>query len=271
MTRAKAHYHHGDLRNALLEQAVRLVEEDGAERFSLREAARRVGVTANASYRHFSDRADLLKAVAEAGFARMEAHMAKALAAVPGTPRRRAAVERVKAAGRAYVDFAVSHPELLKVMFGAEGLPSLETTSATPRPTPVAMLADALDGLVAAGVLREGRRAGAELKAWVIVHGFARLVVEGVVGLQEKQARAAALESLFDFALMGLCGERPRSRTSPRLRARGATESRAKRPESPLARSSPPGVASSTRSATARRSRQARARSPPRGRRRVAA
>jgi AcrR family transcriptional regulator len=95
--RPKPHYHHGDLRNALIEQAVKLLEETGAESFSLREAARLVGVTANAAYRHFADKSDLLTAVAEVGLSRMERGIVRAITAVADQPTAAAAaVERLK-------------------------------------------------------------------------------------------------------------------------------------------------------------------------------
>ncbi|MDC0678471.1 TetR/AcrR family transcriptional regulator [Sorangium atrum] len=68
MTDAKAAYHHGDLRNALVETATELVRTSGAEGFSLRDAARTLGVSANATYRHFDSKSALLTAVASADY-----------------------------------------------------------------------------------------------------------------------------------------------------------------------------------------------------------
>jgi len=205
MGRSSRRYHHGDLRNALLQQAVKLVEKEGADAFSLREAARLVGVSANAAYRHFADRSELLTAVAEVGFSRMQRRALKVVASVSAQPSPAGAVERVKAIGRAYVEFAVDHPELLRVMFGADGLSSFDR-SGPPKPDPYAMLASALDDLVAEGSLPADRRPGAELKAWVVVHGFASLVVQGVGALDSKSARRQALEAVLDFAVVGLLG-----------------------------------------------------------------
>jgi AcrR family transcriptional regulator len=64
MSRRRDSYHHGDLRNALISSAVRLIERRGEASFSLREAARDVGVSANAAYRHFEDKSAVLAAVA---------------------------------------------------------------------------------------------------------------------------------------------------------------------------------------------------------------
>lgn len=199
-------YHHGDLRNALIKIAIKLVEEGGAEEFSLREAARLAGVSANAAYRHFADKSDLVTAVAEEGFSRLGQRILKALAAVP---ERRfqvdMAVERLKAAGRAYVAFAVDHPELLRVMFGTSGLAALEG-GVSLKPVPFVLLGKALDDLVRSGVLPAERRPGAELKAWTVVHGFASLVIQAGGAAQRKAARTEALEAVLEFALIGLCG-----------------------------------------------------------------
>jgi AcrR family transcriptional regulator len=73
-------YHHGDLRNALVASAVRLIEASGTSSFSLREAAREVGVSANAAYRHFDDKSALMTAVAAFGFRQLATQMVGAMA-----------------------------------------------------------------------------------------------------------------------------------------------------------------------------------------------
>ena len=115
-------YHHGDLRNALVASAVRLIEASGTSSFSLREAAREVGVSANAAYRHFDDKSALMTAVAAFGFRQLATQMVGAMAsAAGGRAKGPASVARFKAVGRAYVEFAVAHPELFRVMFGECG------------------------------------------------------------------------------------------------------------------------------------------------------
>jgi AcrR family transcriptional regulator len=108
----RATYHHGDLRRALVEAAVAIIADKGAEAFTLREAARRLGVNHRAAYRHFADKTSLLAAVAEQGFA----------ALVEGTRAEMAnATEpesRLRAMARAYVDWAERHPAHFRVMFG---------------------------------------------------------------------------------------------------------------------------------------------------------
>ena len=65
---------------------------------------------------------------------------------------------------------------------------------------------------VASSGLADARREGAELKAWVVAHGFASLAIDGLVAAPSARARAAALEDALDFAVVGLCGEAPGAR-----------------------------------------------------------
>src|ERR1700756_3450685 len=107
-------YHHGDLKRALTSAALSLVAEKGPKGFTLTEAARRAGVSAAAPYRHFADKAELLAAVAEQGFGDLHADLVAAVD-VASDPR-----ARVIELGRAYVRWAVAHPDHYQVMFGAE-------------------------------------------------------------------------------------------------------------------------------------------------------
>lgn len=203
----KSTYHHGDLRNALVLTAVRLIEADGLDEFSLRATAREVGVSANAAYRHFHDKSDLLNAVAQHGFEQLGQRMRRAMSATrTGRNQAELAVNRFKATGRAYVDFALARPELFEVMFGSGGThPLVPKDPADDEAGTYALLGSALDQLVTHGVLDPARRPGAEFKAWVTVHGFARLCLDGAVQLQSAAMRAEELESLLDFAVAGIC------------------------------------------------------------------
>jgi AcrR family transcriptional regulator len=111
---ARKTYHHGDLKRALTDAALTLVAEKGPKGFTLTEAARRAGVSVAAPYRHFADKADLLATVAEQGF--VELHDALTAATdLTAEPTR-----QVIALGRAYVRWAVTHPDHYQVMFGGE-------------------------------------------------------------------------------------------------------------------------------------------------------
>src|SRR3954453_9835907 len=98
-----AAYHHGDLRQAVLQKAGEILEKEGLDALSLRELARRAGVSHNAPYRHFPDRESLLAALVEEGFQMLVDALAQ-------RPQREL--------GEAYVDFALSHAQRFRLMFG---------------------------------------------------------------------------------------------------------------------------------------------------------
>lgn len=173
-------YHHGDLKNALVEEAARLVEREGLASFSLREVARRLGVSPNAAYRHFADKDALLTAVAGLALQRLSRTMQQAIDAVVTRGARPRAVAHLVATGRAYVEFAIAHPELFRVAFGAtQAPPGPDQHCAGDEPDPFHVLSGTLDELVRVGALAPERRIGAELKAWTTVHGYASLALGG--------------------------------------------------------------------------------------------
>jgi AcrR family transcriptional regulator len=108
-------YHHGDLRRALLDQALALASERGPDALTLREAARRAGVTEAAPYRHFPSKEALVAALAEEGFAVLVERVGRALARAQGRPR-----ARLTALGVAYLKFAAERPAHFRVMFGRD-------------------------------------------------------------------------------------------------------------------------------------------------------
>lgn len=221
--RSRDAYHHGDLRNALVDAAVSLVVEKGAGGFSLREAARAVGVSPAAAYRHFADKDALLAAVAFAGFRRLARSMRAAAARKTRTGDVRArAAAAFAAVGEAYVEFAVGQPSLFRVMFGpwcqlAQGLPEDMATE----DDPYLGLVQILDGLVAAGVIPPERRVGAELPCWSMVHGFASLLVEKGIELTPAE-RSASSANLSRTLLLGL-GCDPSVTPPPRRQPPGIT------------------------------------------------
>ena len=110
-------YHHGNLRQALLERAWVTIDDDGIDALSLRQLARDVGVSHGASARHFADRTALLDAIAVTGFTRM--NDALATAATSETTF----AGQLRAAGLAYIGFAVEHPAILDLMYKAKHHP----------------------------------------------------------------------------------------------------------------------------------------------------
>jgi AcrR family transcriptional regulator len=202
----KGGYHHGDLRNALVAAALKLVAKQGAEGFSLREAARAVGVSPAAAYRHFEDRSALLKALAHEGLARLALEMEEAVANAPGAPgsRARAAAE-LAAIGAVYVEFAVAHAPHFRVMFGpwCDLADELAPELLPHGRDPLQLLVDTLDGMVRAGAITAAARRGAEISAWSAVHGLASLLVEGGLPLGAAE-RARACGAVQRMILLGL-------------------------------------------------------------------
>ena len=140
-------YHHGNLRQALIDRGTHLLDEQGVTHFSLREVAKAAGVSHGAPYRHFSDRSALLEAIAAQGFANLEAACNAAVAAHPDAPR-----AQLMMAGRAYIEFALAHPGVLHIMFGG-GL-NLENAG------PVFQQAAASAFAHLVGIIENGRQIG---------------------------------------------------------------------------------------------------------------
>jgi len=111
MPTARTPYHHGDLRAALVDAALELLEEGGETALSLRAVARRAGVSAAAPYRHYEDREALVSAVAAVGYRELAERLGAAHPA-PSTP------EQLADVAVAYVRFALDRPALFRIMFG---------------------------------------------------------------------------------------------------------------------------------------------------------
>lgn len=168
-------YHHGDLRRALLDAALALVEREGPLALTLRAVARLAGVSPSAPYRHFEDKESLLAAVAEEGLRTLSAWMREAAAAQTKSP-----VLKLQALGIAYVRFAASHPSYFRVMFGP-GVGDRTTHPALHDATEEAfrLLLDGVKECQRAGVAGEGNARDVALAAWSMAHGLAGLIVDG--------------------------------------------------------------------------------------------
>ncbi len=204
VTPTRASYHHGDLRRTLLDTALGLVAERGPEGFSMREAARAVGVSPAAAYRHFADKPELLAALAAEGHGRLASTMEKAAARVSAPDPRARAVASLTAIGQAYVEFAVKNPSFFRVMFGSH----LREAGYEPGCAPSGrdsyqILSATLDGLVGTGAVPAECRPGAEIIAWSMVHGFATLLVDGAMPFSARQ-RADAQRILWRSILLSL-------------------------------------------------------------------
>lgn len=168
----KGGYHHGDLKECLIEATRRLVEEKGADKFSVSEACRLAGVSTAAPYKHFRDRNHMLVSMVIAGMMRHRERMFAAIENLPvGSPL------RIKALGREYVDFALNEPGVFRLKFGGytDRLtdPQLEEIG---RATFEIVLREVAACLGEAEVTAEVRQRGFML--WSFVHGLSFLIYD---------------------------------------------------------------------------------------------
>lgn len=172
----------GAVRDGLVAAGLELARAGGPDAVVLREAARMVGVVPNAAYRHFADRDELLAAVCTAAMRELAARMAAGTGRVRGKHGDPAAARRrLRAIGRAYLEFAREEPGLFATAFAlphqhAYGAPDTGTGQ---YPLPLDQLRAVLDEMSDAGVLSQRRRAGVEYPIWAAVHGLAVLTGQG--------------------------------------------------------------------------------------------
>lgn len=190
----KQPYHHGSLRQALLDAAESILDRSGIESLTLRAAAREAGVSHGAPAHHFGDLTGLLSELAASGFVRLrETVETEAKQAEPSA--------YVRALGRGYVRFARSHPGIFLLMFRSERLDwSLPSLSAA--------------GAAAFEVLsrQEARHLGEEESdafqrlivastRWSLMHGLATLIIDGRLGAMTEKVPDADLEILVEKVL----------------------------------------------------------------------
>jgi len=200
MAAVKDAYHHGDLRAALLEAALQIIEEIGPQGLTIREVARRAGVSHAAPYRHFTDKDELILAVVERGFELLETSMQAARDAAGDDE-----LSRFAASGVAYLDFALGYPTYYRVMFSGDLLNSNGKEAL--RHTSAATFKQMQEDLVTAqrlGVVREGDPKLQAISIVSSVHGFVSLANDNRIGdLTDGDAdietmKAFVLSSIFE-------------------------------------------------------------------------
>jgi AcrR family transcriptional regulator len=193
-------YHHGDLRQALIDAAVELLSESGLYQLSLRQVARDVGVSHAAPYRHFEDKDALLAVVAEEGFKALTQRLQQTVDMALDDP-----VEQYLGFGRAYVHYALDNPTHYRLMFG-------EFPLGEKRFEPLNQQADAAFNImievIAAGqrcgLFRPGNAHTLALGSWTQVHGLSLLLLARRLEIQDNQTADDIINSLGQSMLMGV-------------------------------------------------------------------
>jgi AcrR family transcriptional regulator len=200
-------YHHGDLSRALVAAAERLLAERGVEGFTLRECARRAGVSHAAPAHHFGDIGGLLTEVAASGFERLTA------AIIAAKARKRDAAKRMLAGHLAYVQFALSHPALFRLMFHSKHVDRSAERIRSAGGAAFETLKEATAGVRGYGDPRirapEAWRDPELLEQWSLVHGLATLAIEGQFGANLTRTRLlAAARAALELGIAALDGRR---------------------------------------------------------------
>ena len=186
----------------MVQAAVDAARVDGPTAVVVRDIARQVGVSHNAGYRHFSGRDELLAEVAQVGLGELAERMRQGLASVP---RRRDPVararQRLRAIGRAYVQFALDEPGLFRTVWAASGSPTGHPPDDS---NPYALLGSVLDELVEAGAIPAARRPYSEVVAWAAVHGLSTLLIDGPLAGSDPAEIDRSLDRLCDVVDAGL-------------------------------------------------------------------
>lgn len=194
-------YHHGDLRNALIQAATTVLVEKGAAALSLREVARVAGVSHAAPYRHFRDKAALLRVLAQGGFERLTEVINTAAENSPYNPE-----QKLIEAGVAYVRNAVQHPEITRLMFAATIEPQQDRAYLAASAASYEALLDIIREGIEQGSFRQQPPQQLVLVAWASMHGLAMLAVASLleVDMDDEQALDALIRSVARNVIYGI-------------------------------------------------------------------
>lgn len=180
-------YHHGDLRNGLLEAARAILEEESLSALTLRAVARRAGVSHAAPYRHFSNHEALLVELSIEGFDELREALAEA-AKGSGSE-----CDKIATIGAAYMRFVAQRPALARLMFGGQ-LPNRDQFPA------LGLKADSIGSEIGAAL----HDSALGLAVWASVHGLAMLVLENVIDLGQRRSGLHVLPARAEIILRSL-------------------------------------------------------------------
>jgi AcrR family transcriptional regulator len=181
-------YHHGDLRRALMDEALGLVRERGLPALSLREVAARAGVSTAAPYHHFADKAALVRALGYEALAELDRRMAVAEAGAAAAP-----YERLLALGSAYIAFACERPEYAALMRAPEMAAPQAPDDVPEHGRSRERLLAAVVACQEAGILTPGDPLPPTIGMWALVQGLAELLATAPASLAEQYGGKGAL------------------------------------------------------------------------------
>ena len=204
----RASYRHGNLREALIEAAIQLVEEVGPENVSVREAAKRAGVSPGAPFRHFANKTALMTAVAEQAMALFRAEVVKAVEAVPSNDP----LGRFEAVGSAYLHWAIHNPTHFQIISTRSLIDwgSSESLRADNRLIR-SLMEQAITDAEKQGKLRPAKIAQIHVAGRAIVYGLGRMYIDGHFAqwaVDGETAESTAQSALREFVSLLGTGER---------------------------------------------------------------
>lgn len=189
---SKDTYHHGNLGEALLDAVEAIIDEKGLAGVSLREAARRAGVSHSAPAHHFGDKQGMLTAYAVRGFREFGRRMRRAYEAAGDDPQ-----ERFEAIGRTYIQFALENRNTFEMMFREEHHTPDDPALRDAAESAFGVLMDAVDGMKASGLIGDADPMIVALGAWSRVHGMAALWLDGAVSMFTDRDLPSLMDEIF--------------------------------------------------------------------------
>ena len=223
---AKRPYHHGDLRNALLDAGLQILDREGISAVTLRAIAARAGVSHAAPAHHFGHLKGLLTALAAIAFGRLHESIGRSMESAPPQP-----IEQLRAAGHGYVDFAQSNPGLFRLMFSAS---LIDRDDPDLRRAADRAYQQLLDISAPAAAERGGRSlkdvGAVAMQLWCTVHGFAHLLLEGkIADPLDGGSPASLLPDIAGLLLGGPIAEPSTKRASSTSGTTGADSKKPRR------------------------------------------
>jgi len=187
-----APYHHGNLKEELLQTALEMIDTDGLDSITLRDLTQRLGTSRTAVYRHFASKEALILGVIEKGYEQLD------LTFTPIFQDKTRSVDvRFDAMGRAYLDFAIGHPNLYRLLFGemyrkerAEICDYKDETQATGLYALIGLLLEAQEE----GIIGEGNPMVQAATVWASIHGLASLLIDGHLLMSDN------LEEIYSYS-----------------------------------------------------------------------